>query len=106
MVHDPLDPSILEAKVVECPSKEPPTHPNVSPLHVKLDGHNSCGWGMLKIIHELLDEEDIISDAMSTDKSPLIRVDKMRHDHLKLPDQNSSIYLIEGGAQANRSKVT
>lgn len=48
-------------------------------------------------MHELLNEQDIVSDVPSINKGPLLWVDKVRNDQLQPLDQDPSKSLVEGG---------
>lgn len=92
---------------MKSPLKEVPTHSIINLLHIQLDRHEtSLRGGTSKVIHELLDKEDIISDAVSTNKGTLLRTDEARYNQLQPPKQNFRTNLVEGGTKADRSKVT
>lgn len=93
---------------MKSPLKEVPTHPVISLLHIQLDRHEaSSSGGMLKVMHELLDKQDIINDEMRhPNKGTQLWTDEMRHNQLQPPNQGPSTYLVEGGAKYDRSKVT
>lgn len=50
-------------------------------------------------MHELLGEQDIISNAMATEKTTLLRTNQARDNQLHMPNQNPNIYFIKGFGQ-------
>lgn len=100
MSHDPVNPSIMELGILKYLIQEGPAHLVISTPHIRLDRHQVLTrGGTLQVMHELLDEQDIISDAMVTDENTLFRTIQAGNDGLHMPDEDPSIYFIECGAK-------